>query len=128
MSHVLKHGLPKMKIQVFAKYTPTAFKIKPNAFKIYALPFQNPQSTHTTSDIPIKDIGDDVPDVTTGVMTRSLSGVEGERAGNDTTRLATQVCRRRVEAGLGGHEAGVMGDDEGVKNASHPTLKRGRMT
>ena len=94
---------------------PLLSKYKPIAFKIYALPFQNPQSTHTTSDIAIKGIGDDVQDLTTGVTTRSLSGVEGERAGNDTTRSATRVCRRRVESGLGGHEAGVMGDDEGSR-------------
>ena len=97
---------------------PLLSKYKPNAFKIYALPFQNPQSTHTTSDIAIKGIGDDVQDLTTGVTTRSLSGVEGERAGNDTTRLATQVCRRRVESGLGGHEEGVGGVDDRIENAS----------
>ena len=87
---------------MLSKYTPIVFII-------YALPFQNPQSTHTTSDIPIKGVGDDVPDLTTGITTGSLSGVEGELAGNDTTRSATQVCLRRVESCLGGHEAGVWG-------------------
>ena len=35
---------------------------------------------------------------------------------------------RTVKAGLGGHEAGVLGDDDGVKNASLPLRKRGRTT
>ena len=48
-------------------------------------------------------------------------------AGSDTTRPATQVCRRLVESGLGGHEEGVFGDDEGVKKTSIPLRKRGRM-
>ena len=55
-----------------------------------------------------------------------MRGVEGEQAGNDTTRSATQVCLRRVESCLGGHEAGVFGDDEGVGNTSLPIRKRRR--
>ena len=43
------------------------------------------------------------------------------------TWSATQVCLRRVKAGLGGHDDGVSGDDEGVENASTPLWKRGRM-
>ena len=35
--------------------------------------------------------------ITTGVMTRSLSVVSGDHAGYDTTLLATQVSRRRVD-------------------------------
>ena len=69
---------------------------------------------------------DDVPDLTTGVTTWGLRGVEGERAGNDTTRSATQVCRRHLESCLGGHEEGVLGVDEGVKNASPSILQWGR--
>ena len=39
---------------------------------------------------------------------------------NDTTWPATQVGPRPVESGLGGHEEGVLGDDEGVKKTSLP--------
>ena len=46
---------------------------------------------------------------------------------NDTTWSATQVGPRTVKAGLGGHEAGVFGVDEGVENTSIPLRKRGRM-
>ena len=42
------------------------------------------------------------------------------------TWSATQICPRRVESGLGGHEEGVSGVDEGVDNASLPLRKRGR--
>ena len=98
-------------LQVFAKYTPIAFKI-------YALPFQKPQSTPPPSDIAIEGIIDDDPDLTTGVTTRSLRGVEGEPAGKDTTRSATQVCRRPLESCLGGHEAGVSGVDGGLTRGS----------
>ena len=66
-------------------------------------------------------------DVTTGVPTRSLTGVEGEWDGNDMTRPATQVGPRTVEAGLGGHDAGVSGVDEGVESASLPLSKLGRL-
>ena len=44
----------------------------------------------------------------------------------DTTWPATQVCPRPVEAGLGGHRAGVFGVDEGTTNPSLPILKWGR--
>ena len=47
---------------------------------------------------------------------------------NDTTRPATQVGLRTVEAGLGGHDDGVLGVDEGVENASLPLSKRRRLT
>ena len=36
----------------------------------------------------------------------------------DMTWPATQVCPRPVKASLGGHEEGVGGVDEGVKNSS----------
>mgnify|MGYP004515547455 CR=1 FL=1 len=39
---------------------------------------------------------------------------------NDTTRPATQVGPRPVKAGLGGHEEGVSGVDDGVETASLP--------
>ena len=42
------------------------------------------------------------------------------------TWSATQVGPRRVESGLGGHEEGVGGVDDGVKNASLPLWKRVR--
>ena len=46
-------------------------------------------------------------DVTTGVTTLSLTGVDCEEAGNDTTWPATQVGPRAVKSGLGGHDDGV---------------------
>ena len=45
---------------------------------------------------------------------------------SDTTCPATQLGPRPVESGLGGHEEGVFGVDEGVEKASLPLLKRGR--
>ena len=45
----------------------------------------------------------------------------------ETTWSATQVCPRRVKAGLGGHEEGVDGVDEGVEKTSLPLWKRGRV-
>ena len=48
------------------------------------------------------------------------------RAEKDTTRSATQVCRRRVESGLGGHDDGVCGVDEGLWNTSLSSRKRRR--
>ena len=43
------------------------------------------------------------------------------------TWSATQVGLRRVKAGLGGHDDGVSGVDEGVEETSIPISKRGRM-
>ena len=43
----------------------------------------------------------------------------------DTTWSATQVCPRPVESCLGGHEAGVFGDDDGVEKTSLPVWKLG---
>ena len=54
--------------------------------------------------------------VTTGVTRRSLTGVDGELAGKDTTWPATQVGLRTVKSGLGGHDDGASGDDEGSKS------------
>ena len=56
-----------------------------------------------------------------------VNGRTSRRAKNDTTWPATQVCRRPLEAGLGGHNDGVFGDDEGVENGSIPLRKRGRV-
>ena len=89
--------------------------------------FRNREPTHTTCRSPHDGIGDDVKDITTGVTTLCLAVLSGVRAGNDTTRPATQVVLRPVESGLGGHEDGVSGDDEGVENASIPLWERGRM-
>ena len=44
-----------------------------------------------------------------------------------TTWSATQVGLRPVKAGLGGHDDGVSGVDEGVEKASIPLWKRGRV-
>ena len=46
---------------------------------------------------------------------------------NDTTWSATQVGPRTVKGGLGGHDDGVCGVDEGVEDASLPLRKRGGM-
>ena len=43
-----------------------------------------------------------------------------------TTWSATKVWLRPVKAGLGGHDAGVSGVDDGVENTSIPLRKRGR--
>ena len=40
---------------------------------------------------------------------------------------ATQVGLRTVKSGLGGHEKGVSGVDDGVKSTSLPLWKRGRL-
>ena len=46
----------------------------------------------------------------------------------DARWSASQVCPRRVESGLGGHENGVFGVDAGVEKASPPLMKRMRTT
>ena len=56
-----------------------------------------------------------------------VKGRTTRKAKSDTTWLATQVGPRTVKAGLGGHEAGVFGVDEGVENTSIPLRKRVRM-
>ena len=62
-----------------------------------------------------------------GVGMGYVKGRTTRKAKSDTTWLATQVGPRTVKAGLGGHEAGVFGVDEGVDDASIPLRKRGRM-
>ena len=54
-------------------------------------------------------------------------GTNVRKRKKNTTRPATQVCLGTVESGLGGHEAGVLGVDEGVENTSIPLLKWMRM-
>ena len=65
--------------------------------------------------------------VTTGVKRWFPRGYEGERAGNDTTWPATQVGPRRVEVGLGGHDAGDSGGRRGVESEPLPLSTRGRL-
>ena len=72
-------------------------------------------------------IEDDNVDVTTEVTTRFQRGVEGELAGYDGIRPASQVGPRRVEACLGGHDDGDSKVDEGVEDASILFRKRGRL-
>ena len=62
-----------------------------------------------------------------GVGMGYVKGRTTRKAKSDTTWLATQVGPRTVKAGLGGHEAGVFGVDEGTTNPSTPLLKRERM-
>ena len=65
-------------------------------------------------------------DVTT-CPEKAFEGVRDDIfAGRGTTWPATQVGLRRVKAGLGGHDAGVWGVDEGVEKTSLPISKRGR--
>ena len=45
-------------------------------------------------------------------------GVEWVQAGYDTTRLATRVVLRPVKSGLGGHDDGASGVNDGVEDAS----------
>ena len=59
---------------------------------------------------------------------RAVRRDERREEQKETTLPATQVCVGTVESGLGGNEAGVFGDDEGVENTSLPLRKRGRMT
>ena len=64
--------------------------------------------------------------VTTGVR-HGIRGVPSTlRVKIDTTWSATQVGLRPVKSGLGGHDDGVWGVDDGVKNSSLPLRKRGR--
>ena len=49
------------------------------------------------------------------------------RVEKDTTWSVTQVGLKLVGSGLGGHDAGVSGDDEGVENKPFPSTKRRRM-
>ena len=51
---------------------------------------------------------------------------EDIRAENESKWTATQVGLRLVESCLGGHEEGVIGEDEGVENTSLPLWKQGR--
>ena len=55
-------------------------------------------------------------------------GVDGDQAGNDPTRPETEVGLRTVKAGLGCHDAGASGVDEGIETASFPISKRSRLT
>ena len=94
--------------------------------KIYDPAFQFSKATSPVVSLTHNAFKEARGDVTTGVTTRSLMGVEGERAGNGTTGPATQVCPRPVGAGLGGHDDGASGVDEGVESSSLLLSKRGR--
>ena len=65
-------------------------------------------------------ISDDHVDITTRVTTRFPGVVDGHQAGYEGVRQATQVGPRTVEAGLGGHDDGASGVDEGVGSVSLP--------
>ena len=49
------------------------------------------------------------------------------RVEKDTTWSVTQVGLKLVGSGLGGHDAGVSGDDEGVENKPFPSTKLRRV-
>ena len=57
----------------------------------------------------------------------ALRGTDDNQAKDEPTWTATQVGPRPVEAGLGGHDAGVSRVDAGVGNASFTLLKRARI-
>ena len=69
--------------------------------------FRFSKSTSIVVSITLNSFKEHHGDVTTGVRRWFQRGVEGEPAGNNMTRPATQVGPRAVEAGLGGHDAGV---------------------
>ena len=52
-------------------------------------------------------------------------GTNVEKGKKCRTWPETQVSLGTVKAGLGGHEAGVFGVDEGVEKAPIPFLKKG---
>ena len=106
--------------QVVSKYATLRFKMSDPAF-------QFSKATSPVVSLLHNAFKEARGDVTTGVTTPSLTGVDGERAGSDTTRPATQVGPRGVKSGLGGHDDGASGVDEGVESASLPLRKRGRL-
>ena len=61
-------------------------------------------------------VNDDSVDITTGVTTWFPRGVDGDQAGYDGVRPATQVGPRLAEGCLGGHDDGVSRDDVGVES------------
>ena len=63
-------------------------------------------------------VNNDNVDITTGVTTWSPRSVDGEHAGYDGIRPATQVGRMGVERCLRDHDDGVSRVDEGVVNTS----------
>ena len=77
-------------------------------------------STSLSCSKAIKTIQDGYGDITTGVMTWRSGVPSLFRVKIETTWSATQVCRRRVKAGLGGHEEGVFWVDEGVEKTTLP--------
>ena len=84
-------------------------------FKIYDPACRRSKSTSPSCSTASKTFQDGHGVITTGVTTWGLKGSVGVSSKNDTTWSATQVCRRRVESGLGGHEAGVWRVDEGSR-------------
>ena len=86
----------------------------------YTTLFRKSKSTHPSCSMAIKKIKDGYSHITTGVTTWRSGVPSLFRVKIETTWSATQVCRRRVKAGLGGHEEGVDGVDEGVEKTSLP--------
>ena len=89
-------------------------------------PFQFSKSTSPDVSLLHNAFKEAHGDVTTGVTRLFLSGVDRERAGNETTQSATQVGPRAVKSGLGGHDDRASGVDDGVERAPLPLCKRGR--
>ena len=87
------------------------------------VPFQN-----TLHDVRARQEGvnDDNVDITTGVTTWFPRGVNGDQAGYETIRPATQVGRRGVEGCLRGQDAGASRVDEGVEKTSIRLRNPGR--
>ena len=115
---VISKQVCSLPLQVVSEYTTLRLRIYDPAFQFSKATSPVVSSHHNA----FKEARGDV---TTGVTTLSLTGVDCEEAGNDTTWPATQVCPRAVKAGLGGHDAGASGVDEGVETASLPLSKRG---
>ena len=94
-----------------------------DVFKIYGPIFQNIWPARYRVQNRLHDVwgrqegvNDDNVDITTGVTTRFPRGVDGDQAGYDGIRPATQVGRRGVGGCLGGHDDGVSMVDEGAKH------------
>ena len=94
-------------------------------FKISDPAFQFSKATSPDISLHHNAFKEAHDDITTGVTRRSLTGVDGELAGNDTTWPATQVGPRTVKAGLGGHDDGASGGRRGCRKRIAPVIKTG---
>ena len=95
--------------------------ISQHTARIWDNPKQHPQRSH--HDNKFRDDHGSHDCVTTWCLSDEIDS----KRKMDTTWPATQVGPRPVKSGLGGHEAGLFGVEEGITNPSPPIMKRGRM-